>query len=1183
MRHARLTISVILVAGIASESAHPALRSTPRTLSFEERVRAQEAIERVYYRHQAGTTKPFEEAVPRSVLEARVRTYLKQSVALEYFWKTPVTSEALQREFERMARDTQMADRLRELFASLGNDSFMIEECLARAMLVDRLTRNFFALDPVIHADSRNNAAQLRARLAAREIDPATDRADRFVVEFVVGDPMGNFKDMARASRPPQDDPSLVTLSRAEFRDRRAKLPNRAGEISDVIEERGSFVMRVVLSETNDSAQVAIYVVPKQTWDEWWRLRAPGLREDQVETVASNSRQLPNPVLQGAVCDLSDHWDDGAMDDLPSGGSGPAVWTGNEMVVWGGGGGLNSGSRYDPATDTWRAMSRVGAPSGRGGHTAVWTGTEMIVWGGADGAGTYLSTGGRYNPATDSWTATSNVAVPSARASHTAVWTGSVMVVWGGGSITGGRYDPLTDSWTATSTDGAPAALGYSPPAVWTGSLMIVWVSAKIPNSAGRYDPATDTWMPVSDVGAPFNRGGTAVWTGREMLIWGVGEGGRYDPVTDTWTPISTVGADTGDASGANSAVWTGEVMVVWGGNEGIYPLNSGGRYDPATDTWQPTSTVDAPPGRYGHTAVWTGSRMIVWGGAYGNSSGGRYDPVTDSWTPTSTVGPASGDFASAVWTGSRMIVWGGSALWTDWFWTPSVNEGGRYDPATDSWSPTTTAGAPSARTKHSAVWTGSKMVVWGGRDKVTNRRPDERLNTGGSYDPIADVWTPTSTDGAPSGRTDHTAVWTGNEMVIWGGFDFGLPDPYSNTGGRYNPNTDSWTATSIAGSPSARAFHTAVWTGSRMVVWGGQHSGSDLDTGGQFDPATDSWTPTSTDAPPSARSQHTAIWTGAEMIVWGSNYTDTGARYDPSQDVWTPIGTNGAPAPSSGSGAVWTGGLMIVCGGRYNPRTDSWTPVTTNGAPTCWGQPVVWTGNEMIVWGENTNGGRYYPGSQDADSDGICDQLDNCPFVPNAAQTDDDADGLGDACDACTDADYDGFGRGSLGNTGCPGGFANDCNDNNSAVFPGAPQLCDGIDDNCSDPDWPAIPATEADADGDGFSSCQGDCDDTRASVHPGAAETCNRIDDNCNGQVDEDSAGVDSDADGVPNACDDCRVVYNPNQRDTDHDGIGDACDNCPTVQNPTQADVDSDGRGDACAEPFPGRHRPRPHGRH
>jgi hypothetical protein len=74
-----------------------------------------------------------------------------------------------------------------------------------------------------------------------------------------------------------------------------------------------------------------------------------------------------------------------------------------------------------------------------------------------------------------------------------------------------------------------------------------------------------------------------------------------------------------------------------------------------------------------------------------------------------------------------------------------------------------------------------------------------------------------------------------------------------------------------------------------------------------------------------------------------------------------------------------------------------------------------------------------------------------------------------------------------------------------------------------------------------------------------------------------------VDSDADGVPNACDDCRVVYNPNQRDTDHDGIGDACDNCPTVQNPTQADVDSDGRGDACAEPFPGRHRPRPHGRH
>ena len=54
--------------------------------------------------------------------------------------------------------------------------------------------------------------------------------------------------------------------------------------------------------------------------------------------------------------------------------------------------------------------------------------------------------------------------------------------------------------------------------------------------------------------------------------------------------------------------------MIVWGGF--VYPssLNTGGRYDPASDSWTPTSTLNAPSARYRHTAVWTGSERIVWG-----------------------------------------------------------------------------------------------------------------------------------------------------------------------------------------------------------------------------------------------------------------------------------------------------------------------------------------------------------------------------------------------------------------------------------------------------------------------------------------------------------------------------------------------------------------------------------------
>ena len=94
----------------------------------------------------------------------------------------------------------------------------------------------------------------------------------------------------------------------------------------------------------------------------------------------------------------------------------------------------------------------------------------------------------------------------------------------------------------------------------------------------------------------------------------------------------------------------------------------------------------------------------------------------------------------------------------------------------------------------------------------------------------------------------------------------------FLNTGGRYNPSTDSWTATSTTNAPSGRYLHTAVWTGSEMIVWGGVMVTDDLNTGGRYNPSTDTWTATSTTNAPSARDDHTAVWTGSEMIVWGGD-----------------------------------------------------------------------------------------------------------------------------------------------------------------------------------------------------------------------------------------------------------------------------------------------------------------------
>ena len=362
---------------------------------------------------------------------------------------------------------------------------------------------------------------------------------------------------------------------------------------------------------------------------------------------------------------------------------------------------------------------------------------------------------------------------------------------------------------------------------------------------------------------------------------------------------------------------------------------------DCTEDTWTATSIVNAPDARDGHTAVWTGSEMIVWGGAFLDNGGYHL-----------------------------------------------FNTGGSYNPATDSWTATSTTNAPIARWLHTAVWTGSEMIIWGGGDNT------DFLNTGGRYNPTSDSWTATSTTTVPTARAHHTAVWTGSEMIVWGGYNYANGRTYY--GGRYNPGTDSWVATSIVNHPEARWAHNAEWTGSEMIVWGGTNDTIYLNTGAKYNPTDDSWTPTSTANAPLGRVGHTAIWSGSEMIVWGGvdstfNDCNTGGRYNPTTDSWSATSTNNAPSPRDSLAAVWTGSEMIVwggafccpgvdfnTGGRYNAGTDSWTPTSTANAPF----PryslqdsnfAVWTGSEMIVWGEynetynlffNT-GGRYCAQSQ--------------------------------------------------------------------------------------------------------------------------------------------------------------------------------------------------------------------------
>jgi N-acetylneuraminic acid mutarotase len=408
----------------------------------------------------------------------------------------------------------------------------------------------------------------------------------------------------------------------------------------------------------------------------------------------------------------------------------------------------------------------------------------------------------------------------------------------------------------------------------------------------------------------------------------------------DQWTATSTTNAPT--ARQVHTAVWTGSEMIVWGGYLAYGRSNTGGRYTPSTDSWAATSTTNAPEVRTDHTAVWTGSEMIVWGG--GNISGllntgGRYNPSSDSWTATSTTNaPTARQVHTAVWTGNEMIVWGGQNV--NYF---DLNTGGRYNPSTDSWTATSTSSSPSGRSYHRAVWTGSEMIVWGGSLDL-----QDFFNTGGRYNPATDTWTATSTTNTPDARGGHTAVWTGSEMIVWGG-TYWFNDNYNllDTGGRYNPSTDAWTATSTTNAPEARSFHSAVWTGSEMIVWGGYDGSSPgLNTGGRYNPGANSWTPTTTTNAPTARNGHTAVWTGSEMVVWGGSgllgLSNTGGRYC-APELPAQLGNISTRAFVQAGDDVMIGGFIVQGTGAKRVIVHAIGPeLSQYGVPNALGNPTL-------------------------------------------------------------------------------------------------------------------------------------------------------------------------------------------------------------------------------------------------
>jgi uncharacterized protein (TIGR03382 family) len=213
-----------------------------------------------------------------------------------------------------------------------------------------------------------------------------------------------------------------------------------------------------------------------------------------------------------------------------------------------------------------------------------------------------------------------------------------------------------------------------------------------------------------------------------------------------------------------------------------------------------------------------------------------------------------------------------------------------------------------------------------------------------------------------------------------------------------------------------------------------------------------------------------------------------------------------------------------------------------------------------------NTDLGDTYQYADDYDEDGIEDDFDNCPFVPNRDQTDADSDQAGDACDNCRSVanefqlDADGDKIGDVCDPDIDGDKVVNVNDNCPVVR--NPTQMDTDSDSMGD-------ACDADIDNDGWENLVDNC----PFVHnPDQLDSDpNHFGDACNS---------DKDNDGVQDFVDNCPLVMNPDQENADGDTLGDLCDadmdddgiineadNCLRVSNREQSDEDRDGMGNVC----------------
>jgi hypothetical protein len=444
------------------------------------------------------------------------------------------------------------------------------------------------------------------------------------------------------------------------------------------------------------------------------------------------------------------------------------------------------------------------------------------------------------------------------------------------------------------------------------------------------------TWklLPKAPVGVlPPSWSVSTVWTGRQMIVHGIKISRRqhfsgitfsYRPATNRWAKLPS-GPKPLAANGDDAAVWTGSQMLVFGLTAGVYR--------PSTNTWRPIAHPNMPPAQ--QITGWTGRQVIAWDGPCCGSlvrTAETFNPATGTWT--SHKSPLDGRTgAMGAWTGKELVIAGGS----QGFLGRVFRNGAAYNPAVGTWR--RLPPMPEPRSGGTAVWDGKEVLFLGGA-QTAGGQPVLR---GMAFNPVTNRWR--MLPPMAFRRVGFAAVWTGRQVLVWGGLSghagaWVIPAH----GEAFNPAAGRWAA--LPAAPlHGRMVAVAVWTGRRMIVWGGEIPGTATFTDGA------AFTPS---APARRRQLAVTTMSRFKVVLTASRVsrldaTVTAAGYRQTSHGWQLIATR-----QIGKRGSWSWFATDVCNlkvTQFKPEPSSATPSDSITVSLLWGPAIGCLGPYTKHW----------------------------------------------------------------------------------------------------------------------------------------------------------------------------------------------------------------------------------------